>query len=247
MTPAQLSSTVLHTVRRAVAADELYVAAPELPQRVVMRRPPRPGCGDYATNVALQLAGPAGRDARDVAAVLRRRLVREPGIARVDVAGPGFLNITLEQRSGPTSSRPSSPSGRPRARSRTARSGRRPSAGRPPPGQDVPDVRALLYARTSPGWYAPAVVTYGTPRTPPAPARTLLRRRAGRAPGARRRALGAAAHAPRRAPARPRPAARPARATLFRVRYAHARTRALLRGGHALGITPKRSPQNDHP
>ncbi|MGV9849189.1 ArgS-related anticodon-binding protein NrtL [Streptomyces sp. NPDC003442] len=98
MTPAQLSRTVLHTVRRAVEDDELCVAVPE---RVKVRTPPRPGCGDYATNVALLLArGEGGEgDALVIAEVLRRRLVLAPGIARVDVAAPGFLNITLDATS----------------------------------------------------------------------------------------------------------------------------------------------------
>jgi arginyl-tRNA synthetase len=94
VTPAQLSRTVLHTVRRAVEADELCVAVPE---RVKVQAPPRPGCGDYATNVALQLARGRGEGAASrIAEVLRRRLVGTPGIAAVDIAGPGFLNITLE-------------------------------------------------------------------------------------------------------------------------------------------------------
>lgn len=93
MTPADLSRTVLHTVRCAVEADELHAVVPD---RVGVRVPPRAGCGDYATNVALRLAKESGRPAPEIAEVLRRRLVRERGIARVDIAGPGFLNITLE-------------------------------------------------------------------------------------------------------------------------------------------------------
>ncbi|MFI9205610.1 ArgS-related anticodon-binding protein NrtL [Streptomyces sp. NPDC053048] len=93
MTPADLTRTVLHTVRRAVEADELPAVAPD---RVSVRVPPRPGCGDYATNVALRVAQATGRPALEVAGVLRRRLAALPGIARVDIAGPGFLNITLE-------------------------------------------------------------------------------------------------------------------------------------------------------
>ncbi|MFF7656809.1 arginine--tRNA ligase [Streptomyces sp. NPDC007983] len=94
MTPAQLSRTVLHTVRRAVEADELCV---DVPERVKVQTPPRPGCGDYATNVALQLArGRGAGAAAGIAEVLRRRLVSAPGIAAVGIAGPGFLNITLE-------------------------------------------------------------------------------------------------------------------------------------------------------
>jgi arginyl-tRNA synthetase len=95
VTPAELSRAVLSTVRRAVAAEELRVAVPE---KVVVQRPPRPGCGDYATNVALQLAGSAGRTPYAVAEILARRLEKEPGIAQVEIAGRGFLNITLSAR-----------------------------------------------------------------------------------------------------------------------------------------------------
>ncbi|MCG3042756.1 arginine--tRNA ligase [Streptomyces sp. S1A] len=102
MTPAQLSRTVLRTVRRAAgdgALGELSPGALEaldgLPERITVGRPPRPGCGDYATNAALRLAAVTGRPARSVAEVLRERLAREAGIADVVVAGPGFLNITV--------------------------------------------------------------------------------------------------------------------------------------------------------
>lgn len=92
VTPAELSRTVLRSVRGAVEEQELSVA---VPARIVVRPSPRPGCGDYASNVALQLAKPAGRSAREVAEILRKRLAGSPGIARVEIAGPGFLNFTL--------------------------------------------------------------------------------------------------------------------------------------------------------
>lgn len=95
VTPAELSRAVLSTVRRAVAAEELRVVVPE---KVVVQRPPRPGCGDYATNVALQIARAAGQPPHAVAEILARRLQKEPGIAQVEIAGPGFLNITLSAR-----------------------------------------------------------------------------------------------------------------------------------------------------
>ncbi|MEV0279213.1 ArgS-related anticodon-binding protein NrtL [Streptomyces sp. NPDC050610] len=93
MTPAELSCAVVRAVRRAVEAGELSAPVPE---RVTVRTPPRPGCGEFATNVALRLAKDAGRPALDVAEVLRRRLLREPGVQCVEVAGPGFLNISLD-------------------------------------------------------------------------------------------------------------------------------------------------------
>ncbi|WP_261955701.1 ArgS-related anticodon-binding protein NrtL [Streptomyces nigrescens] len=92
MTPAELSRTVLRSVRGAVEDQELSVP---VPARIVVRPPKRPGSGDYASSVALQLAGPAGRPAREVAEILRKRLAGSPGIDRVEIAGPGFLNFTL--------------------------------------------------------------------------------------------------------------------------------------------------------
>ncbi|MFB6844408.1 ArgS-related anticodon-binding protein NrtL [Streptomyces sp. NPDC056373] len=92
MTPAELSRTVLHAVRRAVDEGELSVTVPE---RAVVAPPGPGGCGDYATNIALQLARAAGRPPRDVAEVLRSRLLDEQRFADVVVTGPGFLNVSL--------------------------------------------------------------------------------------------------------------------------------------------------------
>ncbi|MFE3327531.1 ArgS-related anticodon-binding protein NrtL [Streptomyces sp. NPDC059176] len=97
MTPADLSRTVLSAVRRAVEEGALEVAVPE---RVKVERSRPGGQGDYATSVALRLAGPAGRRPRDVAEVLRSRLSNAPGIARVEITGPGFLNFTLGREAG---------------------------------------------------------------------------------------------------------------------------------------------------
>ncbi|MYT72446.1 MULTISPECIES: ArgS-related anticodon-binding protein NrtL [unclassified Streptomyces] len=99
MTPADLSRTVLRAVRRAVDDGEFGVVADravdEAVARVVVERPRPGGRGDYATNAALQIAGPTGRPPRQIAEVLSRRLTGSPGIAAVDITGPGFLNLTL--------------------------------------------------------------------------------------------------------------------------------------------------------
>ncbi|GHC65674.1 DALR anticodon-binding domain-containing protein [Streptomyces violaceochromogenes] len=92
MTPAELSRTVLHAVRRAVDEGELSVTVPE---RAVVAPPGPGGCGDYATNIALQLARAAGRPPRDVAEILRARLLGEQRFTDVVVTGPGFLNLSL--------------------------------------------------------------------------------------------------------------------------------------------------------
>lgn len=92
VTPVELSRTVLRAVRRAVDLGELDVSVPAS----VGVGPPGPGgCGDYATNVALRLAGPAGLSALEVAEILRLHIGDDPGVADVTVTGPGFLNITL--------------------------------------------------------------------------------------------------------------------------------------------------------
>ncbi|MEU6776653.1 ArgS-related anticodon-binding protein NrtL [Streptomyces sp. NPDC046759] len=93
MTPVELSRTVLHAVRCAVDDGELRVSVPE---RVVVTEPGPGGCGDFATNVALQLARPAGQSPLRVAEILRPRLVDAEGIRDVVVTGPGFLNICLD-------------------------------------------------------------------------------------------------------------------------------------------------------
>ncbi|MCW8381555.1 hypothetical protein NA749_032450, partial [Streptomyces justiciae] len=92
MTPVELSRTVLRAVRRAVDGGELSVT---VPGRAVVAPPGPGGCGDYATNIALQLARPAGRPADKVAAILRAHLLDAPGVTDVVVTGPGFLNISL--------------------------------------------------------------------------------------------------------------------------------------------------------
>lgn len=97
VTPADLSATVLHAVRRAVEEHALH--AP-VPARVRVERTRPGGRGDYASAVALQLAGPAARTAREVAEILRERVAGAPGIGRVEITGPGFLNFTLDASAG---------------------------------------------------------------------------------------------------------------------------------------------------
>ncbi len=93
MTPAELSAAVRAAVQAAVDAGDLVVA---VPAEVKVERPKVREHGDYATSVALQLAKPAGRPPREVAELVAGRLRAADGVAKVDVAGPGFLNITLD-------------------------------------------------------------------------------------------------------------------------------------------------------
>ncbi|SED76367.1 arginyl-tRNA synthetase [Streptomyces sp. 2231.1] len=95
MTPVELSRTVLHAVRRAVDGGELDVTVPE---RALVTEPGPGGCGDFATNIALQLARSAGQPPRRVAEILRPHLAGADGVRDVVVTGPGFLNISLDDQ-----------------------------------------------------------------------------------------------------------------------------------------------------
>jgi arginyl-tRNA synthetase len=92
VTPGELATAVQRAVAAGLDAGDF---AGTVPEAVVVERPRNPEHGDYATNVALRLAKAAGKPAREVAEAIAARLRLEPGIERVDVAGPGFLNVTL--------------------------------------------------------------------------------------------------------------------------------------------------------
>lgn len=96
MTPAELSDSLRAALAGAVADGTFALDAADLPTTVHVERPRQREHGDWATNVALQLAKKAGTNPRAFAEELARRLADAPGVARVDVAGPGFLNITLD-------------------------------------------------------------------------------------------------------------------------------------------------------
>ncbi|WP_169164805.1 arginine--tRNA ligase [Cellulomonas taurus] len=96
MTPAELSASLHAALTAAVADGTFALATDDLPDTVHVERPRQREHGDWATNVALQLAKKAGMNPRAFAEELTRRLAEVPGIAKVDIAGPGFLNITLD-------------------------------------------------------------------------------------------------------------------------------------------------------
>ena len=96
MTPAALAEAVRQAVLDAIGSGELPLTAEDVPAEVSIERPRQRDHGDYATNVALQLAKPAAMPPRAVADLLSGRIAAVEGVASVDVAGPGFLNIRLD-------------------------------------------------------------------------------------------------------------------------------------------------------
>ncbi|MFF4831778.1 ArgS-related anticodon-binding protein NrtL [Streptomyces sp. NPDC001315] len=237
MTPVELSRTVLRAVRSAVDQGELSVTVPE---RAVVTTPGPGGCGDYATNIALQLARPAGQSPRRVAEVLRPHLARSTGVTGVDITGPGFLNISLDQGAVSVA-----------LVRRILREGLRYGHSEALAGQVVTlripyDIRAEVVAdalvRIIGSQSGRVEVEHGEPvnlRPVPAPEDP--------APLGLDAARWALLH--------PAPHGRP-RITadhlvqresnpLFRVRYAHARTRAAVRNAADLGFTSEPGPVGD--
>ena len=96
MTPEELSAAIRTALTEAVAAGDFTV---DVPAEVRVERPRNRDHGDWSTNIALQLAKGAGMPPRDVATRLAERLGQVPGVKAVDIAGPGFLNITLDAAS----------------------------------------------------------------------------------------------------------------------------------------------------
>jgi len=95
VTPEQLSDRLVAALSTLV--DSGRVSLPDgVPATVRIERPKVKEHGDYATNVALQLAKKAGTNPRDFAQLLVDELSKTPGVASVEVAGPGFLNIRVE-------------------------------------------------------------------------------------------------------------------------------------------------------
>ena len=88
-------------LERVLAANNALIAEGVLPQGIDLARivvePPRDAShGDMATNAAMVLAKDAGKKPRDLAEALAAKLRADPIITKVDIAGPGFINLTLK-------------------------------------------------------------------------------------------------------------------------------------------------------
>jgi arginyl-tRNA synthetase len=94
VTPADLAELLKTTAAAVLAERGLDAAA--LPETVTVERPRNPEHGDYATNLALQLAKKVGTNPREFAGWLAEALTSADGIAAADVAGPGFVNLRIE-------------------------------------------------------------------------------------------------------------------------------------------------------
>jgi len=95
VTPDQLSNTIVDALFALASRGTITVDEDAVPSAVKVERPKNKSHGDYATNVALQLSKQAGLKPPQLAALLAAELENSPFIAAVEIAGPGFINITV--------------------------------------------------------------------------------------------------------------------------------------------------------
>ena len=96
MNPDVLSELIAVVARDVIAQRDPEVAASIDSSAIAFERPKNRDHGDWATSVALKLAKRVGVAPRDLAADLAGRIAEIEGVATVDIAGPGFLNIRLD-------------------------------------------------------------------------------------------------------------------------------------------------------
>ncbi|HEY2643962.1 MAG TPA: arginine--tRNA ligase [Galbitalea sp.] len=94
MNPAELSASLLNVVT-GVLAERGSTEAVSLAD-VPLERPRNREHGDWASNIAMKLAKPLGANPRELAQQIADELGKVDGIAGVEVAGPGFINIRLD-------------------------------------------------------------------------------------------------------------------------------------------------------
>jgi len=90
----QLEAAIHAALEQAIIAGSL---SGQIPATITLERPKEREHGDYATSIALQLAKPAGKNPREVAHIICELLAGTDAISKVDIAGPGFINITLNR------------------------------------------------------------------------------------------------------------------------------------------------------
>ena len=96
MTPEELSKTIKKSLESLISAKK--IAVKDIPE-IKIERPKNKDHGDYASNIALMVAKPAGVNPREVAQLLVDELSKNQAFKKVEIAGPGFLNFTLESAS----------------------------------------------------------------------------------------------------------------------------------------------------
>ena len=95
MTPEELALAIRGALLDSIDSGTLALDPQAVPETVKVERPRNRDHGDWATNVAMQLAKRAGLAPRAFAEILAEALRLVEGIDSIDIAGPGFINIRL--------------------------------------------------------------------------------------------------------------------------------------------------------
>lgn len=95
---SKAAEAILKALESATKAGSLTA---QIPEKLILDRPKNREHGDYATSIALTLAKTANLEPRAIAEIITKTLNDEnlltpAGISKVEIAGPGFINITLE-------------------------------------------------------------------------------------------------------------------------------------------------------
>jgi len=96
-----LSEAISAALARTLAAGALSNISPEAisPANIPLERPKNRDHGDFATSIALALAKQAGKKPREIAESIATELPSDPMLAKIEIAGPGFINLTLNSAS----------------------------------------------------------------------------------------------------------------------------------------------------
>ena len=96
-----LAASILESVKAAIAKGELpaELSSNRALDEITLERPRNREHGDYATSIALALAKVAGKAPRQIAEIIATSLKSSEIIERIEIAGPGFINITLVKAS----------------------------------------------------------------------------------------------------------------------------------------------------
>ncbi len=89
-----LAAQIRAALTDLVASGELNCA---VPAQITLERPKNRDHGDYASSIALQVAKGSGLPPRQIAEMLKGRLESLDAVESVDIAGPGFINVTLNK------------------------------------------------------------------------------------------------------------------------------------------------------
>ena len=102
MSPEALSELISQIAHELVAAGKAGNLTDDLippVEKLTVMRPKDRAHGDWASNIAMQLAKKAGMKPHDLAELFAAALAGAEGVKSVEVAGPGFINITLDSAS----------------------------------------------------------------------------------------------------------------------------------------------------